>query len=374
MPVNERFEDPGSFQVRLDPELAPLDEVLNQVDVMGHIVVTPQWHPNPGLYAEADLLAAARYSGVVLETEWGTADLSIRGAGNVWHLGDSFGNGPILADSVEYSADSISDVFKAATTGGVLPPAITAGTVTTTGAGTYTGTFYASATALECVRTVTAALDLHWRINPDWSIDVCLATRDDVFTVTAPTVVATRRGFGSDPTYHGVEPTRMKSSTNATRWVSRSVIESVDYAGARSIASFENLASIPYFDPQGNELVRNVVQSGPTNNVSGFDTFHSRTLDDWTTFDGEELSTRQYEFSQPFQVGDYIYVYDPPSGFFDAANEIQYRGQYIWPQIERVIEDEWPIVKGMGVYYRPSAASVTTDDWIDLSRYVRWDQ
>lgn len=376
MPVNERFEDPGSFNVRLDPELAPLDTILNQLKVMGHIVVTSQWHPHPAQYTEANLLAAARYSGVVLETEWGTDNISVRGAGNVWHLGDSYGNGPILSKTVDATGGvTIDNLFAAlGTTNGILPPGITAGTITTTGAGSYTGTFYPSATALECVRTITAALNLHWRINPNWSIDVCLASRDEVFTVSTPKVVAVRRGFGSDPTYTGIEPTGLRTRENAWRWVSRSVIEAVSYSGVRSIAGFKDLSSNPYFDPQGNPLVRNVIQSGPNNSETSFSTFHDRTLADWTAFDEQEINTLQYELSGAFQVGDFINVYDPPSGFMDTTNPIWFRGQLIWPQKIRVLEDEWPLVEGMGVYYRPGGAAITTANWIDLTRYVRWDQ
>lgn len=371
MPVTERHEDPGSFNIQLQVDLVPWG-VIRDLGEMGHIVITPNWHLHPDMFDEDDFLAAARYSGIVLEVSWEKDVINLRGQGNVWHLGDGFGNGPILGSDVTFTAATPATVLALATGGGLIPPALTVGTITGTGVSAYTGTFYASQTCLECIRTYMSAVNMHFRINPDWSLDACLATRDEVFTVTTPTVVATPKGFGSDPSYTGIEPTALRTTVDATRWVSRSVVENEDAAGAKSILSFVNRSTIPYQDPQGNELVRNVIQSGPASDDVGYTDFHARTLEEWNTISSQEINTDQYAFSGPFSVGDYIYVFDPVAGFTDPDTQIAFRGRYINPMKIQVVEDEWPITSNLGVYFKPSTVdyrqAVLTDSPIGYWR------
>ena len=354
MPVTERLEDPGSFSVALNANEVPFDEI-QMMKELGQIIITPAWFLHPELFAETDLLAAARYSGVLLEVEWAGDTISLHGQGPWWYLGDANGNGPALGADVTYAAAAVDDILKSIATGGILPPSISAGTITTTGVGTYTGTFYASQTCLSAVRTVLTTLGMHARINPDWTMDACLATRDDVFTVTSPTVVAVKRGFGGDPTYTGIEPETIRNRIDAVRWVSESIIENIDAAGARSILSSSTRSVIPYQDGLGNQLDRAVIQSGPASDDVGFDTFHSQALEAWDTQKEEELTTDQFDFSGAFEVGDWIFVYAPELGFHDEANQIFFRGLALSPIALQVPVDTWPtITPEMGVYYRPS--------------------
>ena len=354
MPVTERLEDPGSFSIALDANEVPFDEIRLMKE-LGQIIITPAWFLHPELFAESDLIAAARYSGVLLEVELAGDIISLHGQGPWWYLGDANGNGPTLGADVTYAADTVDDILKSIATGGILPPAINAGTITTTGVGTYTGIFYASQTCLSAVRTVLATLGMHARINPDWTMDACLATRDEVFVVTSPTVVAVKRGFGGDPTYTGIEPETIRNRIDAVRWVSKSVIENVDAAGARSILSSSARSVIPYQDGLGNQLDRAVIQSGPASDDVGFDTFHSQALDQWDTQKEEELTTDQFDFSGAFEAGDRIYVYAPELGFHDEANQIFFRGLALSPIALQVPVDTWPTVTPeMGVYYRPA--------------------
>ncbi len=352
MPVTERLEDPGSFTIQLNTSEVPFDEIRLMKE-LGQIIVTPAWFLHPELFADADLMAAARYSGVILGIEWEGDTITLRGQGPWWYLGDADGNGPVLGADVTYAAATVDDILKPISAGGILPDAIAVGTITTTGVGTYTGTFYAPQTCLSAVRTVLATLGMHARINPDWTMDACLATRDDVFVVSSPTVVVVKKGFGADPVFTGIEPTSLRDRIDAIRWVSKSIIEAVDAAGARSILSTSDRAVVPYQDGRGNELVRAVIQSGPSSDDVGFDTFHARALDQWNTQREEELSTDQFDFSGDFEVGDRVYVYAPELGFHDDANQIFYRGTVLSPVALQVPVDSWPVkTPEMGVYYR----------------------
>ena len=67
------------------------------------------------------------------------------------------------------------------------------------------------------------------------------------------------------------------------------------------------------------------------------------------------------------RVGDAIFVWDPP-GITDVANEITFRGSTIWPQSIRLLEASWPLVRGMGVWYRHYDGAYT-----DLTDSVDWE-
>ncbi len=354
MPITERLEDPGSFTIQLNTSAVPFDEIRLMKE-LGQIVITPAWFLHPELFTDADLVAAARYTGVILGIEWEGDTITLRGQGPWWYLGDADGNGPVLGADVTYAAATVDDILKPISAGGILPDAIGVGTITTTGVGTYTGTFYAPQTCLSAVRTVLATLGMHARINPGWTMDACLATRDDVFVVSSPTVVVVKKGFGADPTFTGIEPTSLRDRVDAIRWVSKSIIENIDEAGARFILSSLDRAVVPYQDGRGNQLVRAVIQSGPSSDDVGFDTFHARALDQWDTQREEELSTDQFDFVGAFEAGDRVYVYAPELGFYDDANQIFYRGTVLSPVALQVPVDSWPVkVPEMGVYYRPA--------------------
>jgi hypothetical protein len=67
-------------------------------------------------------------------------------------------------------------------------------------------------------------------------------------------------------------------------------------------------------------------------------------------------------------------VYNPQAGIEDTANEIQHRGMRIFPKRIRILEGDWPLTKGMGVYVRPGSSATTAADWIDLTPYVEWER
>lgn len=372
MPIVERFHNPGSYTIRLAPDKAPTSSILSSIREMGHIVILAQRVLHPAEFADADLLAAARYAGPVLETEWADRTLSIRGAGMPWHLADADGIGPIIANLTVYSAATLTTVLGQTGSGGILPPAITAGNIVTTDVGTYTGEFGSAELCRTALDTVTTALGIHWRVNPNGKLDACAVTRDDVYRVT-PTAVRIRRGQGTDPTYQVSSPEDMLTRRDGWGWASRSILVETAASGAETVVALANVAANPYYDIHGNALIRNVRVERPTSEDVSYAGYLTNRLTEYVAFDELEIGEETHLYHGEARVGDFIYVYDPPSGFVDTANEIHVRGQTIWPKKVRKVEDSWDIVPGMGVYYRPGGAAVTSADWIDLTRYVEWD-
>lgn len=365
--ITEHYMDPGSFHVPLRID-APYD-LLEDVVEFGHIVITPQYFYPPAQISDANLLTAARYAGPVLETEWRDGGLSIRGQGMVWHLGDANGKGPIIEVEKSFSAASLSAVLQTST--GVLPDAVTQGTITTTGVNNFTGVFQWE-TPLSAIRTVMTDLDCHFRVNPNGTIDASLTTRDEVYTWTSPTVVVVRENWGSDPTYLGVPSRRLLTRRDAYEFATKLLMLDEQQDGTYSLVDSDT-ASHSYKDIHGNALIRSAVVSKPATETVSLTNYMANELNLRVVADEQEVDTDQYEITGGnLEVGDAFWIYDPPSGFVDTTNEVWFRGQPIWPKKTRLLEASWPLAKGMGVYYRPGTAT-TSADWIDLTRFVDWE-
>lgn len=81
------------------------------------------------------------------------------------------------------------------------------------------------------------------------------------------------------------------------------------------------------------------------------------------------ISTDDFDIHGSFEVGDYIYVYDPDSGLFDLDNETYIRGVRINPIKLRVTEMDFPITEGYTVAHRNADG-----DWTDLTDYIHFEE
>ena len=370
--VNEEFEQPGDFLITLRAD-TPEDRVWGELTEFGHVYIFPTHLGHADDYSDAELKGLARYAGVLLRPRRELdGRITLYGQGLVWHLGDSLGNGPIMASRKSYNAALLSAVVEDGFAGGILPPSLTQGNVIDT-YDTFTGDFDPPTTCLEAMRSVMDAMNAHFRINPDFTVDAGRVDQTNVYTVK-PTVVAVRKGWGNDPQFRGLEVRGAVTERDASRWVSRTLIVDVADDGSETIAAFEDRSPNPYYDGRGNPLVRNARVTRPSSEAIDTGSYLATELvkNDVENFQDFELSDHNTS-SEDYQVGDFIYVYDPPSGFYDEANEVEYQGTVIWPLKVRVTRDSWPVQQGMGVYYRPSAAAVTSADWIDLTDWVEYE-
>lgn len=371
MPVVERLEDPGQFTLELDAAMAP-PNLLTSIRQFDHIVILPQRMLHPNLYAGADLLGAARYSGVVLEKEYDRKNevYTIRGQGMVRWLGDSSGNGPTLAENISYSAASLTTVLAPIASGGILPPAITPGTITTTGVGTFTGDFEEVTTCIAALREVTSALNITWRINPDGTFDACHRDRDEVFRTTSAAIqyAVVRDGWGSDPSLRSVEAEAFKTHLDARNYATRLIQVGENYDGSNQIVSFKNRTSIPYKDIHGNEMVWSVpISSPPSDPTIDVNTWYTRQFEDWDVSIGTEIDVLEEEFANgQAHVGDWFYVHDAPS-IRDETNGVWHRGFYRPFRRLQATYAEWYVRASNDVLVRHGADGTFTR----LSKFVR---
>jgi len=349
---------PGDFRLSLRVDTPHLMETVLE---FGHIVILAQYPGDPEGFTDAGLLGGARYAGVVTEPEWRNGRMTVYGVGLDWWLGD--GIGPRLESSFSFTTATLSTALSGMLSGSGL----TAGSIEASGS--YSGS-HEDQTCKEAITALTRSLEAHYRVNPDFTVDGEIIGTGSVFAET-PTVLVVRENQGSDALITGVPSFELISRRKGRDYASRLLV------GSEGSNTGVTRSSVPYYGPDGNALSRVGLDSGSGAGSAG--DYAAGWLAEHDVLTEEQIRLDQYEIvpvagGTRVQPGDLVYVWDPQSGFYDDANgPLWFRGQAIAPAKLRVAEVEWPIVSGMGVYYRPAAASVTTADWVDLTPYVDWD-
>ena len=206
--ITERLMKLGSFSIRLR-DTSRIDELT----YFGTIVVVAQRILNPSRVSDADLLAAASYSGILREKRLVTAagkrdELALAGHGPEGWLADEEGKGYVYETERAYSADTFANVINRSGSApyGLLRNDAGALVVIKDGminsvAGTYTGT-HLFQNQRDAIRYVAEVFGAEYRVNPDFTLDA--GTQAQLF-VTTPTAIAVRReAIGDDPNFDGI--------------------------------------------------------------------------------------------------------------------------------------------------------------------------
>ena len=395
MAITERLMGAGSFGVTFLQDQTP-SEIIDAINEWGHIVVTPQ-EMNPDLFDDASMLAAARYTGIVLAKTLEEGVVTVAGQGLQLYLGDDRGKGMVIAENKnigskrDYSSLPLSSVlFQSSTPYGIMRDAsgnlqaITQGTIHD-GSSTYTGSHFVE-TALHALKHICETLSYEFRVNPDATLDAGPAANLFTGVNTDPTTVVVKTGYGDDPTYQGISPVGARTEFDARDYVTKvdfiaevgAFNEPTDFEGEAALSA----GSIPYYDIHGNKLSRTGLVTVPD--------MDSDKLNDQATLMLNELSRvkktlnldlEQYEVTGDLKVGDFIFAFDPILGFNDDATqaaaesrdiyEIAFRGQQINPIKVRVVGLSFPIQTGMGVYFRSYDGSTAT--YTDLTPFVSFE-
>lgn len=325
---------------------------------LGHVIVTPQAFTDKD---EVDVLSQSRYTGVLRQSSFSNESVEISGSGLVYWLGDLQERGPIFSTELNLVSESFTDGITA-----ILPPAITAGTIVPE-VGTQSAS-YLFVTARAALENWLDMFGAEYYITPQGELNA--GTPASLFpTYNAPTTFVIRKGSGDDP---NLKPLPLGSAVfsgdmvhYATKVISLTQTEDESFVSAEVSASTSkrdlhgNLVDITDINNEVAVLAANVAARAA-----------ARLAQIGVPRTALELSTENYDIHGDFKPGDSIWVYDVASGLYDLSNEIEFMGQIYWPIKLRVLEITYPVVKGMGVYFRAPDLNGTI---YDLTPYVDYE-
>lgn len=348
MTVTEVNQAIGSWSLRLSD--ATPREILDALQYFGHIAIVPGGRVQPAEYGDS-LLTQARYVGVLRTRD----DLTIGGCGMAFWLGDEEGKGDVFETAVTLTGDTFADSITA-----LLPPsgAVTAGTIHSI-AGTYTG-IHRYQTSRKAIGYVTQMFDAEWRVNGDGTLDA--GTVAQLYRTT-PQAFVVRRDEGRDLFYAALAG-EMSMAKDSEDFTTR-VFLLAEGEGDAIATGEADIPVNPYNDIHGNDVVLTRVVSESDTTAANADARAALILG---MFSAERssisLSSSVYDIKSNVVVGDYVWVWDPDTGFKDNAQEVQWNGQVINPIALRCMEMTWPVRDGWTIAFRDNAGN-----WYDLSPY-----
>ena len=358
MSVTEKLNGQGQFSVTLKEE-AP-ESLVRLVGFAGHLVVTTERMEVTAL-SDADFRDQARYMGVVVYKPMNQNGLSIKGKGLVWWLGDGANRGKVFRGGTTLDFvnkgfdDGWTDILAA------LTP-ITKGSIESTG-GTYTHKFDL-VTQRQAADRFADAFGAEYRINRDFTLDS--GASGFLYNAT-PTAVIARRFSGDDPETDGLVATQIESTEDIESFVTTAIL-AAEGTGDSLQTSEQSLGDKLFKDPQGNDIDRSQVFNQPDTTTGDASDRAQLLLDQFGVVQKTvKLNLEDFHVKGEFEVGDLIYVWDPKTSLFDNTKELAFRGQVLNPIAIRVVGMSWPVIRGMGVYYRDEDGVYT-----DLTDYVAW--
>jgi len=361
MAIQEVFRGVGSWSIQLaDDTPAELRDLLDE-HRYGRVVVDAA-RDNPAVLGDA-LLASARYVGVLYGTSPDSATgFGISGQGMAVWMGDA----DKKASTVFETPASFTGSTFASAIAGLIPPALTLGTVVApSGGGSYTGK-HQWTSPREAIDYVCDLFDCAWRVNGDATLDAGPAS---ALFVDTPTAAIVARAEGGDQQLRGLRGSaKLDRDMNdfSTRVVTLAEGQgSTVRVGSADIAPGLNT----YKDPQGNPVqwVRMVSESNTS--LTNANARAQLQLNRFTSpRNALNLTTDTHDIRGDVAAGDQVWCYDPDAGLVDNSNEVRFRGDLIYPVKLQVTQLTWGVLRGMGVYFRD-----TDGAWWDLTDYVVWE-
>lgn len=339
---------PGQWSLRLKRETpkSVLDKLNWQVTAVagfGHLIILPT-RIRAAMYSSAQLLALARYTGVLREWQ---DERTIGGPGPAFWLGDENAAGDLLESEVSQSAANLSTWVSA-----LRPSSLNAGTVAATGSHTARYQWVTRRAALDAV---CQAIGVEWRVTAGLALDADTAAN---LWPTTDTVI-TRRSQSRDIVVSGLRAVSITAGIDLTDYTTKLRVSGKTGIGTASASATS------YKDINGNavELVRYVEVPESEDPSATASTILASYL---SARKNVQLSSDAYDIRRDIEAGEYVYVYDPDNGLTDSTNKLFYQGQHITPAKLRVYGITWPVREGMGVVFRDGDGTITDlSDWVE---------
>lgn len=358
MAVTEVLRGVGSWGVQLVQDTR--QEVLDSLSYFGHICINTG--PIDPRTAGDAMLASARYVGIYRGRGNAGDARTLIGPGLAAWLGDEDLKGEVFETGVVLNHD-FQDAIPL-----LLPPggSITAGTIYDVNPGSPFQWTAQYLTPREAIDYVCQTVGADWRVNNDGTLDAGLESQ--LFTVV-PKAAVRRRGAGRDMFLKAL-PGELATDQDMNDFTTRVLLLAQGTEGSTVTATADiNPGLNPFLDLHGNPVkLTRIVSESSTDATNA----SARAQLQLNRFSGPRtaltMSTSDFDVKGDFQVGDYLWAYDPDTGVYDLGNEVVFRGERFWPVSLRLTEMTWPVVQGMSVAYRRGDGT-----WFDLTPYVKFE-
>lgn len=362
MSVKEVSQALGDWSVELKASTPQsiIDDIRSEF--FGHICIVPG-RVDVRQYGDALLSpSVARYAGVYRGVDRRSKNSrTLSGAGMALWLGDEDNKGRIFESPLVIDTSTFADAITAAVPSGGN---VQLGTVYAGVAGTITVTFQwkSQREVIDyiCQTMSTESFPVEWRMNSDGTLD---AGRVQDLYVTTPQALIMAK-FAADEIGMKALIGEAALGSDVYDYTTRTVLLAEGDGGSVYTGSAD-LAGVPYVDLFGNTIFRTRLISESDTSSENADARAQLQLNRFSsTRNAVSLSTKNYDIKGALKVGDYVYVYDPASGFYDTNNETVFEGVPIHPISLRCVEIDWPIEFGWTVAFRKGDGT-----WVDLSDY-----
>lgn len=364
--ITEALMALGQWSLTLRPDTPQelLDAMSIDTAAFGHVIVHPVPRLDPEYIANptgTGLFLSSRYVGVYRKLESSDAGYTLSGVGMAFWLGDDDGKGPLIETAVSLSGKTLHQCITA-----LLPAAVTEGTITNP-SGTFSGQFQwvtpRDAITYVCQVLSTAANGpVEWRVQGDGTITA--GTISNLGNSSTPTAMVTRHPGGKDAFTAPIVGSTSRVA-DVEDYATRVVLLAEGTGAAIKHGSASLGSTTPYNDIHGNSVVitRTMTETGTT--PSNAATRAKVALDAYTAARNTvTLSSDEYDIKNDFDLGDYIYVWDPDAGFSDITVGLNWKGEIISPVKLRVVETTYPIEDNWTVWFRDASGTL----W-DLTPY-----
>lgn len=368
---------PGSWSITLSPNTPR--SIIDALDYFQHVVISTGRH-NPVVEGN-NLFLSGRYAGYITGLDFQSLKQGrgpvISGDGMAGWMGNASKVGPIIEGNNTPGSSSNGTQFTSASYATVVntlrPSSVNAGTIySMPTSATFTGGFVwkLPSEAMSTFATLATQGPLptqiaEWRVNNNCTLDFGPVAS---LYQTTPTVAVVTKHAGIDMNVRALDG--VAQLIEDVKDFSTRAIVLTGGTGQTIAAGVANITDVggtnPYTDFNGSpvKLTRLVSQSA-VSSYNATASAQAALIPYITPADQVRLSSTEYDIDGVLRVGDYIWLYDPDSGFVDQSNEIVFRGQRINPTKQRLIQTNWPVTSDMTVAYRDQ-----TGTWHDLTDYV----
>lgn len=368
MPVYEAVMKVGSWELELRPN-TPW-HIRDRIIPHATIVITPLQLSSP--LADADMLAVARYHGIVHRPGFSYV---IGGPGLAAYMGDEDYKGAYHWQTTTWTGNTLGYVWQIL---GIQPHAgtehkipLNVGAVANPAVNMTMSAY--GLNRRKWLEIVCANYGMEYRVNPDLTLDVDTEAILYPLPSDGRRVLAVRRdSAGPDHPYFGI---------GSDVSMERDFDDYANYVYVRSSATTMGpFATVSQFrDASGNTVRREYLHedSDLGTNTTLLTNVGNTVLAERNGFAGRRqvgVSTDLYDVKGRVKPGETMLVYDPDIGLTGtSADTVNYRGQRIRPAAVRAMAIRWNVSSGMGVYMRQVASPGGTPTYTDLTPYIAWE-